>query len=345
MTEADEGQALRRVIVAPASTKPAALDRLKKRRDLRILRTERASRNTELGAGVSTRRSNTDIAGGLLAQTADTRRARSGRLKVMTKRHRPMPSSRPRFAWTRAKHVKSNAIVLRRTARPSASAAASRTASSGRPSPRASAGERAKRRVLASDAFFPFPAASRPRPRPASPPSAARPEGERAAMQSGNRRACGRGQDLTHRIIIDTDPGQDDAVAILLALASPEELDVLGIVGVAGNVGLAQNAINAPQDRRAVGTPRCSGLCRLRAPDAPEAGHRRACPRRDRPRRSRPAGADDAARGAARRRFHRSRRCAPPSPARSRSARSVRSPTSPWRWSRRPTSPSASARS
>jgi len=39
-------------------------------------------------------------------------------------------------------------------------------------------------------------------------------------------------------IIIDTDPGQDDAIAILLALASPE-LDVLGITAVAGNVPLA----------------------------------------------------------------------------------------------------------
>ena len=39
------------------------------------------------------------------------------------------------------------------------------------------------------------------------------------------------------RIIIDTDPGQDDAVAILLALASPE-LNVLGITAVAGNVPL-----------------------------------------------------------------------------------------------------------
>ncbi len=47
------------------------------------------------------------------------------------------------------------------------------------------------------------------------------------------------------KIIIDTDPGQDDAVAILLALASPEELDILGIVAVAGNVGLKQNAKNA----------------------------------------------------------------------------------------------------
>lgn len=47
------------------------------------------------------------------------------------------------------------------------------------------------------------------------------------------------------KIIIDTDPGQDDAVAILLALASPEDFDVLGIVAVAGNVGLEKNAKNA----------------------------------------------------------------------------------------------------
>ncbi|SDB22313.1 nucleoside hydrolase [Bauldia litoralis] len=50
---------------------------------------------------------------------------------------------------------------------------------------------------------------------------------------------------MTRKIIIDTDPGQDDAVALLLALASPEDFDILGIVAVAGNVGLAQNAKNA----------------------------------------------------------------------------------------------------
>jgi purine nucleosidase len=50
---------------------------------------------------------------------------------------------------------------------------------------------------------------------------------------------------MSRKIIIDTDPGQDDAVAILLALASPEELDVLGIVAVAGNIGLHHNANNA----------------------------------------------------------------------------------------------------
>jgi len=47
------------------------------------------------------------------------------------------------------------------------------------------------------------------------------------------------------KIIIDTDPGQDDAVAILLALASPAELDVLGITAVAGNVPLPLTSKNA----------------------------------------------------------------------------------------------------
>ncbi len=46
-------------------------------------------------------------------------------------------------------------------------------------------------------------------------------------------------------IIIDCDPGQDDAVALLLALASPDELAVLGITTVAGNVPLALTQMNA----------------------------------------------------------------------------------------------------
>ncbi|MEM7753432.1 MAG: nucleoside hydrolase [Pseudomonadota bacterium] len=46
------------------------------------------------------------------------------------------------------------------------------------------------------------------------------------------------------KIIIDTDPGQDDAVAILLALASPE-LEVLGLTAVAGNVPLSLTERNA----------------------------------------------------------------------------------------------------
>jgi len=49
---------------------------------------------------------------------------------------------------------------------------------------------------------------------------------------------------MPRKIIIDTDPGQDDALAILLALASPEEIDLLGIVAVAGNVPLPLTSRN-----------------------------------------------------------------------------------------------------
>lgn len=49
---------------------------------------------------------------------------------------------------------------------------------------------------------------------------------------------------MTRKIIIDTDPGQDDAVAILLAFGSPE-LDILGITVVAGNVPLPLTQKNA----------------------------------------------------------------------------------------------------
>lgn len=45
-------------------------------------------------------------------------------------------------------------------------------------------------------------------------------------------------------IIIDTDPGQDDAVAILLALAAKDRLDLKGIAAVAGNVPARQAAAN-----------------------------------------------------------------------------------------------------
>src|SRR6185436_6266244 len=47
------------------------------------------------------------------------------------------------------------------------------------------------------------------------------------------------------RIIIDTDPGQDDAVALLLALAERDALDLVGITTVAGNVPLPLTTANA----------------------------------------------------------------------------------------------------
>ena len=59
---------------------------------------------------------------------------------------------------------------------------------------------------------------------------------------------------IPRRIIIDTDPGQDDAIAILLALGSPE-LEVVGITAVAGNVPLALTEKNARKICELAGRP------------------------------------------------------------------------------------------
>lgn len=50
---------------------------------------------------------------------------------------------------------------------------------------------------------------------------------------------------LRRKVIIDCDPGQDDALMLLLALASPEELEIAGVTTVAGNVPLALTQRNA----------------------------------------------------------------------------------------------------
>lgn len=49
---------------------------------------------------------------------------------------------------------------------------------------------------------------------------------------------------MNSKVIIDTDPGLDDAVAILFALASGR-FDVLGLTTVAGNIGLKRTTANA----------------------------------------------------------------------------------------------------
>ena len=77
-------------------------------------------------------------------------------------------------------------------------------------------------------------------------------------------------------IIIDTDPGTDDAVAILLALAAPE-LELRGLVAVAGNAPLEATERNAravlelagrPEVPAYTGCPRPIGRAALTAPHA-----------------------------------------------------------------------------
>jgi purine nucleosidase len=59
---------------------------------------------------------------------------------------------------------------------------------------------------------------------------------------------------MAEKIIIDTDPGQDDALAILLALASPE-IEVLGITAAAGNVPLRLTEKNVRKICELAGRP------------------------------------------------------------------------------------------
>ncbi|MHB1968743.1 MAG: nucleoside hydrolase [Acidimicrobiales bacterium] len=59
---------------------------------------------------------------------------------------------------------------------------------------------------------------------------------------------------MPRRIVIDTDPGVDDAVAILLALASPE-LEVVALTTVAGNVDLEKTTLNARRLLELAGRP------------------------------------------------------------------------------------------
>jgi len=161
MTEAMKGKRYD-IIVAPAY-EDSALERLKKRRDLRILQIADSARPDRASApsADAARSRNTPeyrtITGGMLAQTPDTRRASDLDLKVMTKRAPTATELKDlRFAWAALKHVKSNAIVIAKD---------SATVGIGCGQPNRlwatqhaleHAGERAKGAVLASDAFFPF---------------------------------------------------------------------------------------------------------------------------------------------------------------------------------------------
>jgi purine nucleosidase len=59
---------------------------------------------------------------------------------------------------------------------------------------------------------------------------------------------------MARKLIIDTDPGIDDAVALLLALATPD-LEVLGVVAVMGNLPLGLTERNARHICELAGRP------------------------------------------------------------------------------------------
>jgi phosphoribosylaminoimidazolecarboxamide formyltransferase/IMP cyclohydrolase len=152
MTEAMKGKRYD-IIVAPGYDE-RALERLKKRQDLRILlMPEGGRRRKDEEAGLEYR----SILGGILVQTADAKSGNDVQLRVVTKRA-PTASEETelRFAWTCVKHVKSNAVVV-------AKDRATIGVGAGQPNRLWAtqhaiehAGGRIAGAVLASDAFFPF---------------------------------------------------------------------------------------------------------------------------------------------------------------------------------------------
>jgi len=60
---------------------------------------------------------------------------------------------------------------------------------------------------------------------------------------------------MARKVIVTSDPGQDQAVAILAMLGRPDVFDVLGIVATAGNIGLDHTQRNARQLVELAGRP------------------------------------------------------------------------------------------
>ena len=61
---------------------------------------------------------------------------------------------------------------------------------------------------------------------------------------------------MSTSIILDCDPGIDDALAIAFAAAAPQ-IELAGITTVAGNVGLAKTTANALAVSRSWARPTC----------------------------------------------------------------------------------------
>ena len=137
-------------IIAAPDYEPGALDILRKRKQLRILRVEPAA-GPLAGTDVRT------VSGGALVQTADILAEDPSDWKIVTER-RPTESEMAdlAFAWKAGKHVKSNTIVLAKDNTLVGMGA-------GQPNRVTSvhlalriAGEKARGSSLASDAYMPF---------------------------------------------------------------------------------------------------------------------------------------------------------------------------------------------
>jgi len=98
------------------------------------------------------------VAGGLLVETQDDLGLDKGQLQVVTKRRPTLEELTDLlFAWRAVRHVRSNAIVLARSASTVGIGAAQASRQVSVEIALRRAGDRAKLAVMASDAYFPFP--------------------------------------------------------------------------------------------------------------------------------------------------------------------------------------------
>jgi phosphoribosylaminoimidazolecarboxamide formyltransferase/IMP cyclohydrolase len=156
------------VVIAP-DFEPAALEVLKAKRNLRVLRLADATRP---GAQRTLR----TVHGGLLVQDGDVAAEEYGAWTVATEAQPDEATLADlRFAWTVAKHVKSNAIVLAKDRQLVGAGAGQMSRVDSVRLAVEKSGDRHTGSVLASDAFFPF----------RDGPDAAAASGVRAIVQPG----------------------------------------------------------------------------------------------------------------------------------------------------------------
>jgi phosphoribosylaminoimidazolecarboxamide formyltransferase/IMP cyclohydrolase len=144
-------------IVAPGYT-PEALELLKKKRDLRVLRTAAEAPNYRPVLGQPIDLDYKRVSGGFLAQTRDTIPENEMAKDVVTTRRPNFEEvTSLLFAWRAAKHVRSNAIVLAKKLSLVGVGAGQMSRVDSVDIACRKSGDRAVGSVMASDAFFPFP--------------------------------------------------------------------------------------------------------------------------------------------------------------------------------------------
>jgi len=144
-------------LIAPDYS-PDALEILKKKRDLRVMRTRATSPNYRPGPGQPADLDYKRVSGGFLVQTRDTVPEGAMAREVVTIRQPTLEElTSLLFAWRAVKHVRSNAIVLAKHLMLVGVGAGQMSRVDSVDIACRKAGDRSAGSVMASDAFFPFP--------------------------------------------------------------------------------------------------------------------------------------------------------------------------------------------